>query len=158
MSTGRLDTILDAFPDARIVYIVRKPEESVPSFISMFSLAWKSHSPEIPEDSPQHRAWGELALDYYTYFHHQMDKRNKKQFYTLTYNDLVLQPTQEVLKIYEYFDIEVTDDFKEKLLQAQNKAKSYKSKHSYTLEQYGLNKQYVHDKVGFVYDRYKFDK
>jgi hypothetical protein len=158
MSTGRLQTILDAFPDAKIIYIVRKPDESIPSFISMFSLAWKSHSPEIPEDSPQHRAWGELGMDYYIYFHEQMKSYDKKQFYTLKYDDLVSQPKEEVLKIYDYFGIAKTEKFLIALDNATQKARSYKSTHNYTLEQYGMTKADVIEKVGFVYDIYGFDK
>lgn len=158
MSTGRLLTILDAFPDAKIIYIVRKPDESIPSFISMFSLAWKSHSPEIPENSPQHRAWGELGMDYYIYFHEQMKTHNPQQFYTLKYDDLVAHPKDEVLKIYDYFGIEKTQKFVQALDKATQKARSYKSTHHYSLEQYGMSKAEVLEKVGFIYEKYGFDK
>ncbi|MCO5233919.1 MAG: sulfotransferase [Chitinophagales bacterium] len=156
MSTGRLNTIIELFPDARIVYIVRSPYEAVPSFISMFSAAWKAHSPEIPENSPYHRAWGELAMEYYIYFHENIKKLPAHQWCTLKYEDLVNHPHQEMIKIYNHFNIDVSSAFNERLKKALGRAKNYKSGHSYSLEQYGMSKEEVRDRLQEVFDRYQF--
>jgi hypothetical protein len=158
MSTGRLETLLEIFPDAKIIYIVRSPHESVPSFISMFSLAWKTHSPDIPENSPEHRAWGYLGMEYYKYFHEQKKKFPSQNFYTLKYEDLVKNSKTEVLKIYDYFGIEKSEDFVSRLDAATQKAKNYNSGHKYSLEQYGMDKEAVIKELDFVYDMYDFKK
>lgn len=158
MSTGRMDTLMEAFPDARLVYIVRSPYESVPSFISMFSSAWKAHSPDIPENSPECRAWGELAMEYYVYFHEKIKGISDTQWYTLKYEDLISDHKAEVLKIYQHFRIPVTDAFLEKLNAAEKRARKYESTHTYTLEQYGMSREDVLKKLEFVFDRYNFPK
>ncbi len=158
MSTGRLNTIIDIFPDARVVYVVRSPYEAVPSFISMFSAAWKAHSPEIPENSKYHRAWGELAMDYYVYFHENIRKLPENQWCTLKYEDLVENPHREMLKIYHHLNMPVSQVFDERLRQASGRAKKYKSGHSYSLEQYGMTRAEVLAKLEPVFDRYQFEK
>jgi omega-hydroxy-beta-dihydromenaquinone-9 sulfotransferase len=158
MSTGRLNTIMEAFPDARIIYIVRSPYASVPSFISMFSSAWKFHSPEIPEDSPECRAWGQLAMDYYTYFHENIQKVDRSQWYTLKYEDLIAAPKEEVVKIYQHFKWPVSALFAERLDKASRKARKYESGHSYSLEQYGMTRQQVLAQLESVFDKYGFEK
>jgi omega-hydroxy-beta-dihydromenaquinone-9 sulfotransferase len=158
MSTGRLNTLMEAFPDAKVVYIVRSPYESVPSFISMFSAAWKAHSPDIPEDSPECRAWGTLAMDYYTYFHEHIKKLPRNQWYTLKYEDLTERPKQEVIKIYEHFGMSVSPAFSERLEKAGKRAKRYESSHKYTLEQYGMKKADVLSKLEPIFDLYGFEK
>jgi len=158
MSTGRLDTIIETFPDARIVYVVRSPYEAVPSFISMFSAAWKAHSPEIPEDSPYHRAWGYLAMDYYTYFHEHIRQLPEQQWYTLKYEDLVHAPKAEMIKIYNHFGMPVSGTFEERLNKASGRAKKYKSGHSYSLEQYGMTREEVLAQLEPVFDKYGFEK
>lgn len=158
MSTGRMNMLMEAFPDARIVYIVRSPYEAVPSFISMFSLAWKTHSPDIPENSKECQAWGELAMDYYTYFHDNVKKLPQNQWYTLKYEDLTAQPREEMLKIYRHFDMKVSPEFDELLVKAGQRAKRYESGHAYTLEQYGMTREQVLAKLEPIFDRYGFEK
>jgi omega-hydroxy-beta-dihydromenaquinone-9 sulfotransferase len=158
MSTGRLNTLMEAFPDAKIVYIVRSPYESVPSFISMFSAAWKAHSPDISEDSPECRAWGALAMDYYTYFHENIKKLPRKQWYTLKYEDLTANPKEEVVKIYQHFGMPVSEAFNKRLDAAGRRAKKYESSHHYTLQQYGMSKEDVLQKLEPIFDLYKFEK
>lgn len=158
MSTGRLNTIMEAFPDAKIIYIVRSPYASVPSFISMFSSAWKFHSPEIPENSPHHRAWGQLAMDYYTYFHDNIIKINPQQWYTLKYEDLIKSPKDEVIKIYNFFGWPVSESFSTRLDNASRRAKKYESGHSYSLEQFGMTKEEVLAQLESVFERYGFER
>lgn len=158
MSTGRLESLIDYFPDARIIYLVRNPYESVPSFISMFSLAWKGHSPEIPENSKYHKCWGELGMEYYNYFHEQIKKIPENQTITLRYNDLIEQPKATILSVYEKFNLGINPKFIEKLDKATNRAKTYKSEHSYSLEQFGMSKAEVQSKIGWIFDKYGFEK
>lgn len=158
MSTGRLNTIIETFPDAKIVYVVRSPYEAVPSFISMFSAAWKSHSPEIPETSKYHRAWGELAIDYYTYFHEHIQQLPESQWCTLKYEDLVENPHREMVKIYSQLGMNVSPVFDERLKNASQRAKKYKSGHSYSLEQYGMTRSEVLQKLEPIFDKYQFEK
>ncbi|MCO5248855.1 MAG: sulfotransferase [Chitinophagales bacterium] len=158
MSTGRLNTIIDLFPDTKIVYIVRSPYKAVPSFISMFSAAWKAHSPEIPENSKYHRAWGELAMDYYLYFHEHIKRLPQNQWYTLKYEDLVENPEKEMIEIYRHFNLSIGTDFELKLRNTSKRSKSYQSTHQYSLEQYGLSKNEVLDRLEAIFDKYSFEK
>ena len=158
MSTGRLASLLEYFPSARIVYIVRNPYSSVPSFISMFSSAWRGHSKDIPENSPHHRAWGQLGMDYYTYFHEKIKLLDERQTITLKYDDLVQHPVETVLSVYEKFDLGISESFITKLKSETSKQKSYRSDHDYSLEQFGMSKQEVLQEIEWVFDKYEFSK
>ncbi len=49
--TGRLKALLEEFPEARFVHLVRHPYEEIPSMVSMFTKPWQFHSPEISKTS-----------------------------------------------------------------------------------------------------------
>lgn len=54
--------------------------------------------------------------------------------------------------------MEKNPKFLEKLEKATKTARTYKSEHSYSLEQFGMTKAQVQEKVGWVFDKYGFEK
>lgn len=157
-STGRLNFILDCFPNAKIIYPVRHPYNAVPSVISMFTGPWNVHSPEIPDDSEECRAFGRIATNYYAYIYEQKDQIKKENLLILKYEDVVKTPKETAHKIYDYFGFEMSESFKEALNNYTAKSKKYKSKHSYSLAQYGIKKEDIYEPLKALMDEFGFDK
>lgn len=156
MSTGRLESLHEVYPDARIIYLVRNPMEAIPSLISMFSIPWQFHSPEIKHDSEEFRAIGKIGMDYYKYFDKFKDKIAPENLITVKYSDLVGNPKATIERIYDHFDLEIDAAYDEKLSNITQKQKSYKSGHAYSLEQFGMTKEEVMKELDFVYEKYGF--
>jgi hypothetical protein len=157
MSTGRLESLHEAYPNARYIYLVRNPIQTIPSFISMFTSAWKAHSPDIPENSEESRAWGEIGMDYYKYFDKFKDKIDPSHLVIVKYEELVAHPENTIRRIYDQFGLEIDDAFAEKLRMVTENQKEYKSAHSYSLEQFGMTENLVYDEIGFIFEKYGFE-
>jgi hypothetical protein len=156
MSTGRFKSLIERFPDAKIVYIARHPYESVPSFASMFTSMHKLHSPNMPDTHPAKRAWAQLGIDFFKYKKEMRNSIPPDQFYELKYDDLLANPQETVLKIYKQFGWEPSTELLEKLSHEHARSKNYKSSHTYSLEQYGFTKEQIYgelkeemDEIGF---------
>ncbi len=156
ITTGRLHTILDVFPDARIVYLIRDPESAVPSFISMFSAPWKWIAPQLAENSVEYRALGQIAIDLYNYFHKNKNKFNPENFYVIPYKNLTANPIQVIEEVYAHFEMDISEVFRGRLESHLNAPKKYKSQHSYSLEKYGFTKEEIEEKLGEVMVEYGF--
>lgn len=155
-STGRVKLILECFPDAKIIYPVRNPYETVPSLISMFAKPWKYLYKFIPENSAEYREWGMLAIEYYKYFYLVSKEFIPGQFYDLKYDDLVAKPEEVITKIYDHFEWTKTSDFAMLLKETTEQSKNYKSKHNYSLELYGLSKKMVFEELKPIFEKYNF--
>ncbi|MDB5281106.1 MAG: hypothetical protein JWO06_181 [Bacteroidota bacterium] len=158
MSTGRFKTLLQRFPDAKIIYIARHPYDAVPSFASMFSAMYKLHSPEMPDNAPPKKAWAQLGVDFFKYSQEMKKTLTPAQFIELKYDDLLSDPQGTVLKVYKHFNWTPTEKFLERLSHEQVKNKNYKSAHEYSLEQYGFTKQQIYAELGEMMDEMGFDK
>jgi hypothetical protein len=156
MSTGRFKTLLQRFPDARVVYVARHPYEAVPSFASMFTAMYKLHSPDMPDNAPPKKAWAQLGIDYFKYSQEMKKVIPPSQFIELKYDDLLNDPQAAVLKVYGHFNWQPSDKFLELLGQEQARNKNYKSTHEYTLEQYGFTKQDICRELGDIMDELGF--
>lgn len=157
-STGRVKLILECFPDAKIIYPVRNPYETVPSLISMFAKPWEFLYKFIPKDSEEYRQWGMLAIEYYKYFYRVSKEFPLEQFYTLSYDELVSEPEEVINKIYRHFDINKSANFTKLLREKTEQSKNYKSKHTYSLELYGLSKEMVYEELKQVFEKYNFKR
>lgn len=157
-STGRIKLILEYFPDARIIYPVRNPYETVPSLISMFAKPWKFLYKFIPDDSEEYRQWGILSIAYYKYFYRVSKDFSPEQFYTLSYNELISEPEEVINKIYDHFDLIKSGDFTKLLKEKTEHSKNYKSKHDYSLEIYGLSKEMVYEELKPIFEKYNFKR
>ena len=154
MSIGRLQLLQELFPDMRIVYLARNPYEAIPSFVEMFSSTWKAIGFKIPANAEQTHELAELAIIYYQYFNEQKQNIRPENQVTLKYEDLVSNPYACVMKIYQQFDFKMSAAMQEKLQKESTISKSYKSKHYYSLEQYGLDKKEIYKALPFVFNEY----
>lgn len=157
MSTGRLRMLLEEFPDARIIYLIRTPMKAVPSFASMFTAPWKLISPDLPLNGKEGKSWCDLAIAYYAYFYEQKNLIDPENFKTIRYTDLVKHPRDTVISIYKHFGIEITPNFQEQLEKITVRNRNYKSKHSYSLEEYGMTPEEVYEPLKDLFEEFEFN-
>jgi hypothetical protein len=158
MSTGRFKTLMERFPDAKIIYIARHPYDAIPSMTSMFTVMYKTPDGKNGEVHPAKKAWSQLAIDFYKYSKEMRRTIPADRFIQLKYDDLLDNPQQTVLKIYEQFGWQPSAKFIERLEKEGKRNASYKSTHDYSLEQYGLSKIAIYNELGDIMDEFGFEK
>lgn len=155
MSTARFKTLLQRFPDAKIIYIGRHPYDAVPSMASMFTMMYDK---KIPKDHPAKKVWAQYGVDFYRYSKEMRKSIPSEQFIAVKYDDLLLHPQQTVKNIYNHFNWNLSDSFVHKLSNEETRNRNYKSVHEYSLEQYGLTKSYIYSELGDIMDEFGFEK
>jgi len=156
--SGRVESVLETYPDARIIQIVRHPYESLPSFCSMFTMPWAAHSPEIAKDSDEARYWARLGARFYRRLLELGRELPPDRFCTVRYDHLVADPAGTVSSIYDQMGWDMTPDLLVRLEDdAAKRSKGYRSKHSYSLEEFGLTREWIRDELGDVLDAYGFE-
>lgn len=153
-NAGRLGVITDAAPNARFVNIVRHPYRTIGSLMSFFTVPWRYHSPDIAIDGPQAQKFARVALDYALTTHRFMKELPPERGITIRYEDLIENPEREILKIYDRFGLEASETFKRTLHDAVSEHRNYKSKHSYSLEDFGLSQDLVYNELKEIFDDY----
>ena len=149
-SSGTVESLREEFPDAKFITIVRHPYKSVASHVSLFVPVWRAHSPDIAEDGPVAKSYARLAVEWYKHlaeFRRQVDPR---QYYCLDYRDLVRNPRGAIEELYGHFGWPLSDAYRNRLDAATQRQRQFKSKHEYTLEQFGLSRAWIQQELGEV--------
>ncbi len=156
---GRLELVLEALPDARIVHLVRHPYESVPSLISMLSAPWPALAPQHADPrGPAVRGLSRMIFDYYRTLLRFKQTLPPEQFYEIRYEELLEDPRSAWLGMYAHFGIEVSEDFSQYLSREMARARQYKSRHRYALEDWGLSRAEIADGLKDVFEAYRFER
>ncbi|MDH4017581.1 MAG: sulfotransferase [Actinomycetota bacterium] len=152
----RIGSMLERYPEANLVYLVRHPFEAIPSFLNMFHKKWLTHSPEIEADSREVRALARLAIDYYRRSFETCRSFDAKRLVAVRYDELVADPKATVLDIYDRLGIEPGPAFEARLDEILVEQKAYMSSHRYSLEQFGLSEQDIYEELEDVFTEFDF--
>jgi omega-hydroxy-beta-dihydromenaquinone-9 sulfotransferase len=153
-SSGAVESLLEAFPDGKFVTIIRHPYQSVASHVSVFWPVWRAHSPGLRKDGPESKAYARLAVRWFQHLFEFRKKVNPGQYYCLDYRELTRDPMAALEKLYGHFGWAMSADFRGKLVAATRQQREFKSRHEYTLEEFGLSREWIQKELGDVMEHY----
>ena len=152
----KINSLYAAFPDAKIICMVRTPLEAVPSAVS-----WMSYNMNTFHVS-ENRYHTERIIDgighWYDYPLTQLANYPETAHAIETYGNLVSEPKQTIENFYHRFGFSVSDGFDAVLKHADQTAKKYKSSHRYSLAEMGLSREQLIRRFADTFDRFGFDK
>ena len=157
-SSGTVESLMEEFPDARFITIIRHPYKSVASHVSLFVPVWKAHSPDIVKDGPVSKAYGQLAVEWYKHLFQFRTKIDPARYHCIDYRELVCDPGDAIEKAYTHFGWPVSDTMRARLKEATRRQGEFKSQHEYTLEEFGLSKEWIQSELGEVLNYYKLER
>ncbi len=155
---GGIRCLTEAFPDCRIITPVRNPAQSVPSHVSLFYKAWRKHSPEIEKNSPESAAYGRLAVYWFEHLHQYLNTLPEERYIRVPYEKLVNDPRGTVEGIYKHFGMTMNPAMAKRLAAATEKAREFRSSHHYSVEEYGLTREWIRNRLGDLFPVFDSDK
>lgn len=154
VSSSKINSIFETFPEAKIVCLVRQPLEAVPSAISWMSYGFRKFN--AVDQAVINEKIFSLVSHFYTYPLEQLSKRSEDCGIIETYDMLVRDPGAFITNIYNRFGFEISESFQSLLDRETGKAKNYSSRHAYSLDEYGLTAEQIFNDFKPIFDRFGF--
>ncbi len=150
----KMQSLRQAFPDGCFIYTVRKPEQVVPSAISLYIRFSEIFHTPVSVKVITERTMN-TSDHLFSYPLEVFQEWPKERYFINLYEDLVENIEQEVTKIYTCFGLKLSGDFRKVLANERLRAKSFKSAHVYSPGKWGVTTGEITARYRKVYEQYK---
>ncbi len=155
---GRVESILEVFPDARFVVLYRNPHETIPSLLKLLSTSWKHQGNVDPERIRKSvRAMVQLSYETYLYPLEALARHPGTPQAVVDYRELVAEPKRAVERIYADLGLEMSAAVRQNLQKEQERARKHETEHRYSLAEFGLDDAEIREKLAPLFERFGWD-
>ena len=156
----RLPQFLKKFPDAKILFLVRDPLETIPSSLSLVTgvLDARFGFWNLPDN--QRRQYVERLysafLDLHLRFHadYTEGRISEQNVMIVPYSRMMADFENLMAEVNQFVEVAPTGDLTETIKKTAENQRSYKSKHVYNLEKFGLNQDRIIKDYKKIYESF----
>ena len=152
--TLKMRSLLEVFPDARFIVMLRHPHETIPSLVDLMCQYWRAMG--APEDRVEGSAalLGEIQIAQYRHAVEIADELPPDQQIIVEFRDLLADPKKVVEEIYARFGLEISAEFDRYLEDEREAARSFRSQHVFDPEGQGPDRERVERELADLFERF----
>ena len=152
--TGRIESLIEFFPDAKFIVPYRNPLETMPSLLKLMRGFWTIRGVSEERMRAGYTLLIKQSLHSYAYPAEVFAQHPEIQTSELDYRDLIANPKAVVERIYDEFGYSMTPRLERILTEAQNKGGKHETKHSYSLEEFDLDEAMIRSELAPLFERF----
>jgi omega-hydroxy-beta-dihydromenaquinone-9 sulfotransferase len=149
---GRVESLIETFPDARFVVPVRNPYETIPSLLKMLQTEWNLRGRDDQLIRNSLRVLADQSFDAYEHPLEVLAKHPDTRSCVVDYRDLVSRPSTTMRRVYDELGLELSSTVAEAVDSAEGQA--HESTHRYCLEEFGLDPDEIHTHLADLFERF----
>jgi omega-hydroxy-beta-dihydromenaquinone-9 sulfotransferase len=153
----KIATLLELFPDARIIYLARNPLDMLPSTVSWINYARRQFT-EPEEKYLYLDEIVDLTQHWYRYPLQYLDTHPSPRHLILNYDDLIQRPEQVIRSFYEQFGYPDKPGLDRIVDEAVKETLTFHSDHVYSYEEMGFTHRQILEMYADIFERFGFEK
>lgn len=155
---GRVETLLEIFPDARFVLLFRNPYETIPSLLKLLNVSWRLRGNMDEERILESmRMMTELSYETYLLPLEVLERHPEVPCAVVDYLELIRTPRATIERVYRDLGLSLTPQFQEFLAREDEKARAHATEHRYSLTEFGLNEQEIRERLAPLFERFNWE-
>lgn len=155
-----IDEIIKSYPDSKIILLLWDPIEVIPSSMSLIKgLLQKMFGFDSLGDKTKGLFYSNLyqaSLFFYKSLDDLLKDKSKirENLHTIYYKNLKKDFKGAMHQLIDFLEIKKSNEILDELTIQENHQKSFKSRHQYSLEDFGLEEKKIREDFKFIYDNY----
>lgn len=153
----KIETLLEFFPDARIIYLARNPLDMLPSTVS-----WINYARRVFTEPKEKYLYLDEIVDLTQHWYRHplkfLDAHPSPRHLILNYDDLIQRPEAVIRGFYEQFGYPDKPGLDEIVDAAVKETLSFNSDHFYSYEEMGFTRDQIVKLYADIFERFGFDR
>jgi hypothetical protein len=151
---GRVASLIESFPGARIVVTMRSPHETIPSLLKLMKVGYTLRGWDEARMARSLRVLAEQSFHTYEHPLAVLAKHPETRHAIVDYRELVAEPKRAVAEVYAALGIPLEPSYAALLDDEQRRARRHESGHSYSLAEFGLDAGAIERELAGLFERY----
>jgi len=156
--SGRVESLLETFPDARFVVLMRDPREAIPSLLKLMLSSWRAVGWRRERTQQSLEILARQSIHTYLYPFEVLQRHPETRWTVVDYRNLVADPKAAVEEVYRDLGLEMTPEFAAVLEQEGKRARAHKTSHRYGLEEFGLTAAQLEEEMHDLFERFGWER
>jgi omega-hydroxy-beta-dihydromenaquinone-9 sulfotransferase len=153
---GRVESLIETFPDARFVVPMRNPDETIPSLLKLLKTEWQLRRRDERLIAKSLRVLADQSFDAYEHPLEVLAAHPGVRSVVVDYRELVAQPEATMQGIYRELELDMAPEAA-KAFRSAAAGSGHESAHRYSLEEFGLDPREIHTRLAALFDQYRWD-
>jgi hypothetical protein len=156
--SGWVEALIEEFPDARFVVLVRDPAECIPSCLKLVEVTWRGKGWQREDYERSLRILTEISFDHFHNPAAVLAAHPEVPQLAVDYRQLTSSPQEALHQVYQALGIDLSVEY-EAWLQAQaEREKQHHSKFEYSLGEYEVSRERIETELAEFYQQYQWPK
>lgn len=157
--SGRVASLVETFPDARIVVNVRNPYETIPSLLKLLQSSWRARGWDDARMAGSLRALADQSFHTYRYPLEVLERHPEVPQAVVDYRDLTADPKGTVEAVYKQLGLPVSHEYAATLTAQQGREAGHEGGAGtrYSLDEFGLRKDEIRTRLDDLFRRFGWD-
>lgn len=155
---GRVESLIETFPDARFVVLYRNPYETIPSLLKLLNVGWKLQG-NLSQERVRESNEVMTGLSYETYLHPRevLARHPETRHAMIDYRRLTTDPKGTIEDVYRDLGMNITPDYAAFLEAEASRTRRHETEHRYSLAEFGLDDQDIRRRLGPLFEEFQWN-
>jgi hypothetical protein len=153
---GRIESLIETFPDARVVVLLRDPSDTIPSLLKLLQRTWRYAGWDEQSIEPSLRVLADQSFHSYRYPLEVLARHSEVPRALVDYRDLVASPKATIIDLYRRLGLEMSPEFDRVLDEQERRSREHETTYRYSLEEFGLARDEIRTRLADLVARYRW--
>ena len=155
---GRVESLIETFPDARFVVLYRNPYETIPSLLKLLNVGWKLQG-NLSKERVNESNKVMTGLSYETYLHPRevLARHPETRRAIIDYRRLTTDPKGCIEDVYRDLGLDITPAYAAFLEAEAARTRRHETEHRYSLAEFGLDDEEIRLQLGPLFEEFQWD-
>lgn len=157
--SGRVESLIETFPDARFVILYRNPYETIPSLLKLLNVGWKLQG-NLSQERIRESNEVMVGLSYETYLYplEVLERHADTRYAIIDYRRLTTDPKATIEDVYRDLGLDISPSYAAFLDAEAARTRRHETEHRYSLAEFGLEDRAIRQRLAPLFERFQWDE